>query len=63
MRGSRWGEGGDVWKGELVEGEGHMHMCGRWYVCVCVCACVKRENIIIAYSCKEAKLKFFSLHT
>ena len=39
------GEGGDVWKGELVEGEGHMHMCGRWYVCVCVvCVCMRKER-------------------
>ena len=43
------GEGGDVWKGELVEEEGHMHVCGRWYVCgVCVC-CVHayREKTLL----------------
>ena len=35
-RDSGWGEGGDVWRGEQVEGEGHL--------CVCVCVATAKEK-------------------
>ena len=39
-KGSGWGEGGGVWRGEQVEGEGRDRTCGEegeGHLCVCVC--------------------------